>query len=598
MSLRAPFGVPARDVAGGTGRAPRLHIDEHSLAFFAALLALALVAEVLVLRPLLITNEEPVAGIDIVFGLVGGSFAISGLVAWRRRPDSRTGVLMTGTGFAFLLSPLLRQLEGALAYTVWSLTVDLWIFFFIPVLLTLLSRGYLRPGPDRWLLAAYAIPLVLLQVVWLLFAEPEDGENLLLAFPDEQIAHVLDRTQRGMLVAVLAVTVLVIAVRWWRASAPRRRALLPSVAGALTLSLFMALLLNDLVSGARSDPLLWATALSLVTVPLAFLAGQLRSRLARGALANLFSSIGGSRPGELQPALARALGDPDLRVGYWRPETGTYVDEQGEPVSANGNGERVLAHVERDGRPLAALVYDASLDDDPELVDAVTAAAGIAIDNTLLLEERELQLAEIKASRERIVAAGDAERRRLERNLHDGAQQRLVGIALQLRLLQNRVQDDPSTAQLVAGASDELANSLAELRELARGIHPAVLEHGLGAALDSLATRALVQTHVDCELPRERLPEQVELAAYFVVCEALANVAKYARARHAAIHIRCEDDVLRVEVADDGAGGADETLGSGLRGLADRVEALDGRLSVTSPIGAGTTVRAELPCGS
>ena len=249
MILRAPFGVPARDVAGGTVRAPRLKIDEHSLAFFAALLALALVAEVLVLRPLLITNEEPVAGIDVVFGLVGGSFTISGLVAWRRRPDSRTGVLMTGTGFAFLLSPLLRQVEGALAYTVWSLTVDLWIFFFIPVLLTLLTRGYLRSGPDRWLLAAYAVPLVLLQVVWLLFAEPEDGENLLLAFPDEQIAHVLDRTQRGMLLAVLTVTVLVIAIRWWRASAPRRRALLPSVAGALTLTLFTALLLNDLVSG-------------------------------------------------------------------------------------------------------------------------------------------------------------------------------------------------------------------------------------------------------------------------------------------------------------------------------------------------------------
>ncbi len=231
MILRAPFGVPARDVAGGTVRAPRLKIDEHSLAFFAALLALALVAEVLVLRPLLITNEEPVAGIDVVFGLVGGSFAVSGLVAWRRRPDSRTGVLMTGTGFAFLLSPLLRQLEGALAYTVWSLTVDLWIFFFIPVLLTLLTRGYLRPGPDRLLVAAYAIPLVLLQVVWLLFAEPEDGENLLLAFPDEDIAHVLDRTQRSMLVAVLVVTLLVIAIRWWRASAPRRRALLPSVAG-------------------------------------------------------------------------------------------------------------------------------------------------------------------------------------------------------------------------------------------------------------------------------------------------------------------------------------------------------------------------------
>jgi signal transduction histidine kinase len=149
----------------------------------------------------------------------------------------------------------------------------------------------------------------------------------------------------------------------------------------------------------------------------------------------------------------------------------------------------------------------------------------------------------------------------------------------------------------VTTASDELASSLAELRELARGIHPAVLEHGLPAALDALATRAPVPTDVDCELPG-RLPEQVELAAYFVVCEGLANVAKYAGATSTAIRVRREDGVLRVEVADDGVGGADEALGSGLRGLADRVEALDGSLHVISPVGAGTTVRAELPCGS
>jgi signal transduction histidine kinase len=166
-----------------------------------------------------------------------------------------------------------------------------------------------------------------------------------------------------------------------------------------------------------------------------------------------------------------------------------------------------------------------------------------------------------------------------------------------LRLLQNRVENDPSAAALLTTASDELAHSLSELRELARGIHPAVLEHGLGAALDSVASRAPVPTDVDCVLPG-RLPEAVELAAYFVVCEALANVAKYARATIVAVRVRCEDGILRVEVADDGVGGADETGGSGLRGLADRVEALDGRLRVTSPPGAGTTVRAELPCAS
>jgi signal transduction histidine kinase len=590
--LRAPFGVPGSDAVARARRVPRLHLDEHSLVFFVVLLALALVGEVLVLRPILSTDDVPVSGIDVVFGLVGGSFAVSGLIAWRRRPDSRTGALMTATGFAFFISPLLRQVDGAVAFMVWNLLVDTWIFFFVPVLLTLLTAGRLRSHRDRWLVAAYAFPLVLLQVVWLLFAELEEGDNLLLAFPDEDVAHVLDRTQRGLLALLLAVTISVIAYRWWRASAPRRRALLPSLAGAATLAMFMALLTNDLLSGERSDPLLWATACSLLSVPVALMAGQLRSRLARGALADLFRNIGSVRPEELRPALARALGDPDLRIGYLQSDGG-YVDADRCPVAAGG--ERAMARVERDGRPIAALGYDASLDDDPELVEAVTAAAAIAIDNASLLAEREAQLAEIKASRERIVAAGDAERRRLERNLHDGAQQRLVGIALQLRLLQNRVSDDPSAAALVTTASDELANSLSELRELARGIHPAVLEHGLPAALEALATRAPVPTHVDCVLPG-RLGEPVELAAYFVSCEALANVAKYAQATTAAIRVRQEGRRLLVEVADNGIGGADAVLGSGLRGLADRVEALDGTLRVTSPAGAGTTVRAELPC--
>jgi signal transduction histidine kinase len=194
------------------------------------------------------------------------------------------------------------------------------------------------------------------------------------------------------------------------------------------------------------------------------------------------------------------------------------------------------------------------------------------------------------------VAAGDAERRRLERNLHDGAQQRLVAIALQLRLLKGHVGDDPSAEELISAVSDQLALSLAELRELARGLHPAVLEHGLGAALDALATRSTVVTKVIYE-PSDRLPEPVELAAYFVACETLANVSKYAQATSVTMRVWRVGPVASIEVADDGVGGADDAGGSGLRGLADRVEALHGRLLVVSPPGVGTTVTAELPCG-
>ena len=204
---------------------------------------------------------------------------------------------------------------------------------------------------------------------------------------------------------------------------------------------------------------------------------------------------------------------------------------------------------------------------------------------------------ELAASRVRIVEAGDAERRRLERNLHDGAQQRLVALSLQLRLLEGRVGDDPSAQELVSSASTQLAQSLAELRELARGIHPAVLNHGLEAALDSLAARSTVPTTVTYEGDGP-LPEPVELAAYFVASEALANVAKYAHATSARVRFSHAGRRAVIEIADDGVGGADDSGGSGLRGLADRVEALDGHLRVVSPPGAGTVVIAELPCGS
>jgi signal transduction histidine kinase len=259
--------------------------------------------------------------------------------------------------------------------------------------------------------------------------------------------------------------------------------------------------------------------------------------------------------------------------------------------------DRSTATVESDGTELAALVYDASLDDDPELVEAVRAAAGMALENERLQAEAHSRLAEVQASRERIVAASDAERRRLERNLHDGAQQRLVALSLQLRLLEGRVGDDPSARALVSTASSQLAESLAELRELARGIHPAVLNHGLAAALDSLAARSPVPTTVAYETD-DALAEPVELAAYFVASEALTNVAKYAHATTASVRVSRQGRNAVIEIADDGVGGADKAGGSGLRGLADRVEALDGRLSVISPPGAGTTVTAELPCES
>jgi PAS domain S-box-containing protein len=205
---------------------------------------------------------------------------------------------------------------------------------------------------------------------------------------------------------------------------------------------------------------------------------------------------------------------------------------------------------------------------------------------------------ELAASRARIVEAGDAERRRLERNLHDGAQQRLVATSLSVRIAAGRADDDPALRAMLDRAGDELALALEELRELARGLHPAILsDHGLRAAIETLADRAPVPVEVDVALAGARLPETIEAAAYYVVAEALTNMAKHARASEAHVRVHRDDGRAYVEVADDGVGGADETGGSGLRGLVDRVEALGGQLTVSSPAGAGTRVRAELPAG-
>ena len=263
--------------------------------------------------------------------------------------------------------------------------------------------------------------------------------------------------------------------------------------------------------------------------------------------------------------------------------------------STRGEPGRAVTVLEHDGKRLAALVHDPALLDDPELVEAVGAAASLALENARLQAELRAQLAEVRASRARIVEAGDAERRRLERDLHDGAQQRLLGIRLALQLARGRLADGGAAVdELLAEADAEAVDALAELRALARGIHPAILtEEGLPAALAALARRAPVP--VELTVAPERLPAPVEATAYFVTAEALANVAKHAHASRVTVDVTRANGRLAIEITDDGVGGADPD-GAGLRGLRDRVEALDGRLRVDSPPGGGTRVTAAIPC--
>jgi signal transduction histidine kinase len=295
--------------------------------------------------------------------------------------------------------------------------------------------------------------------------------------------------------------------------------------------------------------------------------------------------------GPVREILAESLGDRTVSVAYWLPDRERFVDEHGRPVELPEPGSgRAWTAVDRDGRRVAAIVHDNALTASRELVEAAASASLLALDNERLRADLEARVEELRVSRLRMMEAGDLARRRIERNLHDGAQQQLVALALELRMLKARV-DDPKIDEL----SERLATALAELRELARGIHPAILtDRGLGPAINSLAERSTVPAEVELDV-EERLPQAIEAAAYYLVSEALTNVARYADATVATVTVRRVDDELVVIVSDDGVGGVDPEAGSGLRGLDDRVAAVGGRLEIDSPPGEGTRLTARLP---
>ena len=381
--------------------------------------------------------------------------------------------------------------------------------------------------------------------------------------------------------------------RWYRAGATERRTLLPGLAGGAVI--VVALIATTLA--AVAGPAGAAQAVFLAW-PLALLLGRLRARLDRSAVSRLIVELGAGLPvpDRLRAVIARTLHDPTVELAYWLPESESYVDSRGEPAAVETTAGRALTYLERDGSPVAVLVHDAALSADPELLRAVAAGAGMALENERLQAEIRHQLREVSASRSRIVEAADAARGRVERELHDGAQQRLVTVALALRLTQTQAAtaEPAGLTALLDEAGDELARAIDELRELARGIYPVLLtDAGLGPALTSLAERSAVAAVVD-DVPGERLPETFEQACYFVVSEALDNAAKHACATSVHIGVTADDGLIRVEVADDGKGGA-RASGSGLRGLADRVGALGGRLQVHSPSGGGTRVVATIP---
>jgi signal transduction histidine kinase len=535
---------------------------------------------------------------------VGWSFLASGLVAWRLRPDNPIGAAMVATG-------LLRFAEAAFGsqdpflFTIGHVFSYVYLAGIVYVLLTF-PAGRLESPRLRAVFWAGIVAAGPLQVGWLLVGGHERGgtcadcpPNLLEITNAPALADAFQVSQVLVGTIVAAVSIAVLVQRWRMASPPLRFAITPVIwAGVATSGVQVVHHLSFGLGGhLQALDLLLDFTLALMAV--AFLVGVARTRFARAALAELVGELSrGPAPGELRAALARALRDPSLEVAFWLPDGQRFVDSAGAPVEVPGEAsKRAATMVEREGRRIAALVHDRALTNDPSLVAAVAAAAGLQLENERLEAELRAQLQEVRASRARIVEAAHEERRRIERNLHDGTQQRLVSIAMILGLAEARVAADPGAASRIIGeARDGLSAALVELRELSQGIHPGVLtERGLGTAVDDLALRMHLPVEVGVTLA-ERLPARVETAAYYVIAEALTNVAKHAHATAVQVDVGREDGMALIAVADDGRGGAEAGRGSGLRGLRDRVEALGGRLALESPVGVGTVVRAEIPC--
>src|SRR5947208_9629645 len=403
-------------------------------------------------------------GIAVLTVLVAWSFVVSGFVAWDRRPENRVGALLLFLGLWWTAGHLMQPptTSSPLVYTVGEVWRLAWTFGFVLVLLSY-SDGRLSRSVDRLLAGAVFIAAVPMQILWLLFLEGQEPRNAFLAWPSASTAAAIDTAQRVVCLGVGVVLVVMFVARWIVASPPLRRTLAPVLAGCVTVLVFSLYVIVDKFWTAPTL-LLWTLLGAYTAVPLALLASMLRARLARSSVAELLVDLRAHpAPAGLRDSLARALRDPSLTLAFWLSQYQMYADLEGRPVDLPREGSgRETTLIELRGEHVAALLHDASLREEPELLDAVTAAVGIALENARLQSELLARLEELRGSRARILEAAQSERRRLERDLHDGAQRRLVALSLELGLQGERLDSDPETSRVFEQARDELVESLQE----------------------------------------------------------------------------------------------------------------------------------------
>ncbi|MEV4512265.1 ATP-binding protein [Dactylosporangium sp. NPDC049525] len=542
--------------------------------------------------------------VDVFDIAIAVAFVVTGLVMRPEPAQRRNGTLFIAMGLLWLGNTVNLRVTGPLPAIGWAVTpLD------EMVLLVVLMRYPADRIADRLTrrivvltVAAVLTPYYLAGLVW----DPyTDGWDRTFWWPTvysaNDVVHGFIETYFVTALLAAAAVVVLVGRRYVLTRGLGRRELFPVLLAAVAVALaYVARGVLQLMRGTEDVgwPLELASNLVVLMIPVAFAATALRRRLDRSAVADLVLAI--PQPatvGSVRDALRRVLIDPSLEVYVWLAERATYTDGTDVLDTLDGAGRLRRDVTDARGGQLAVVLLDPTLERRADLVDAAVRAAALNLENARLHAELVAQLQELAQSRTRIVEAGVAQRRQVERDLHDGAQQRLLALAATIGRARTAAAADPAVQALMEQARGELRQALKELRDLARGIHPAVLEQvGLGAAVETVAESMPLPVNVTVDTGR--LPAAVESTAYFVICEALTNVVKHAAATRADVTVQRRDGTVRLTVADDGTGGASAATGGGLAGLTDRVAALGGTLHVDSPAGAGTRLTVELPCAS
>lgn len=557
-----------------------------------ALGAALLVVEVALLAP---GPREPFAT-SVAFPVTAGLWLGAGALAWLRRPGSRIGPLLCAGGILWLLAglvstpPLLLTAIGIVVATV-PVAVVLHLLLAFP-------SGRLRGRASRRLAAAAYLGTTVLQAPFYLFITAAETRADLLRVADRPDLFAAGTLLQGLVMAVVIVWTAVVLVRRLRAAPPSdRRVLAPLYGYGVGAILVVTLAAHaGRFLGLGADVVFYLQVGVMAGIPLAFAAGVLRGGFARTAAIEQLGAwlARDDGLGDVGEALARTLGDPSLRLLFRSEGRDGWVD--GDAHAVDLPADRDVVAIELSGRTVGAIVHDASLQPDPETVQAAGRVVAIAVDRERLTRRLLAEQEQLRESRTRLVEAGDGERRRLARELHDRLQGRLVLLALRIGTLRS---DGPE--QDMDDLRRDIDDVATELRRVLQGLMPALLiERGLSAAVEDVLARTPLRTdlRIDDDLDGRRLPPAVETTAFHVVSEAVTNTVKHAEAERLSVRMSRRDDVLHVEITDDGTGGARPGDGSGLRGITDRVDGLGGRVRIDSPPGDGTRLCVEIPCAS